>query len=378
MERLRQRLTTHIIGLTVFAACAFAQSTLTQIEDTVYTPSNTLFNGTVVITWMGSGTPSSGGPAPSNTSVQIYNGALSVLLVPSTTVTPPAYYQAVYNSSDGLVSWTETWQVPPSATPLTLSQVRVPNGSVSSGSGGSGSTTSIPISQVTGLSSSLNALNASITSLTNLVNSVSTTVGSLTASLANVAAQVNGLTSGSTTAVFVDDETPGGATNGTNGSFTLANSPSTAASLKLFKNGVLLALNTDYTLSGNAITFSSNELPQSGDSLVAYYRLSGTGPSATFVDDESPQGTSNGTNLQFTLMAAPTPPLSLKLFKNGALLEQSVDYTLSGNQITFTSQSVTPQSGDSLSAYYRITTQTAQPEGIFLNLGVTAPARPGH
>ena len=128
MEQLRKRLSIYILGLILSAAYAFAQSTLTQIEDTVYTPSNSLFNGTVVITWTGTGTPTSGSPAPTNTSVKIYNGALSVLLVPSTTITPAAYYQAVFSSSDGTVSWTQTWQVPPSSTPLTLSQVEVPFG----------------------------------------------------------------------------------------------------------------------------------------------------------------------------------------------------------------------------------------------------------
>jgi hypothetical protein len=72
---------------------------------------------------------------------------------------------------------------------------------------------------------------------------------------------------------FVDTETPAGTIDGTNMTFTLANTPSPLASLKLFKNGVLLTRNSDYTLSGTNITFASAAVtPQSGDTLAASYR----------------------------------------------------------------------------------------------------------
>ena len=44
-------------------------------------------------------------------------------------------YQAIYNSSNGLVTWTETWSVPPSSTPVTLSQVRASTTEGGSGTG---------------------------------------------------------------------------------------------------------------------------------------------------------------------------------------------------------------------------------------------------
>src|SRR5690349_20564008 len=176
MKTLRQRLSILILYSTLLTTCAFAQSNLTQIQDTVYNSNGALFNGTVVITWMGSGTPTGSNPAPYNTSVKIYNGVLSVYLVPSTTATPPANYQAVYNSSDGLVSWTETWQVPPSSSPLTLIEVRVPNGTSPGGTGSSVSGNPIPIAQVTGLSSFLSALNSSINTLTGMLNALNSTV----------------------------------------------------------------------------------------------------------------------------------------------------------------------------------------------------------
>ncbi len=55
---------------------------------------------------------------------------------------------------------------------------------------------------------------------------------------------------------FSDSETPGGAVNGTNVVFTLANPPSPAGSLELYRNGLRLqAGGFDYTLAGSTVTF---------------------------------------------------------------------------------------------------------------------------
>src|SRR5438132_1468733 len=102
MQTLRQRLSIFLFYPILFTACALAQSTLSQIQDTVVNPDGTPFNGTVVITWTSSSNPTGNSPTPYNTSVKIYSGALSVLLVPSTTVSPLGYYQVVYSSSNGL------------------------------------------------------------------------------------------------------------------------------------------------------------------------------------------------------------------------------------------------------------------------------------
>jgi hypothetical protein len=272
MKKLWHRLSILTFCSIFVAACAFAQSNLTQIQDTVYNPNGSLFNGTVVITWLGSGSPTGSNPAPYNTSVKIYNGALSVYLVPSTTATPPANYQAVYSSSDGLVSWTETWQVPPSTTPLTLAEVRVPNGTTSGGTGGSGSGQTIAIAQVTGLSSFLSALNTSVNTLTAMLNALNSTVTNMSNSLTSLTTQVNNLATSANYVRFQDAEAPGGTVNGTNATFTLQFTPSPSASLLLFKNGVLQTAGQDYTLAGATVTFATNAVPQSGDVLLSYYR----------------------------------------------------------------------------------------------------------
>lgn len=345
MLRLRQLLPTSIFCSTLFACCVFAQSTLTQIQDTVYNPNGTAFNGTVVITWTGTSTPGGGSPTPYGTSVKIYNGALSVLLEPSTNAVPAALYEAVYNSSDGLISWSETWQVPPSSTPVTLSEVRQTSGTTGQGS--------ISISQVIGLTSELNAITGSLTTLSSTVTGLNATVNSLGSSLTALTTLVDGLSSGPASPLFIDAESPAGTLNGSNTTFALTHTPSSAGSLTLFRNGVLLADSVDFTLSGSTVTFSGSSVPQSGDLLQAYYRIPGNGQAAAFADDELPAGTIDGSNLTFTVAAAPNPALSLKLYKNGVLLQQNADYALNGSTVTFANQSITPQPGDSVSAYYR-------------------------
>lgn len=73
----------------------------------------------------------------------------------------------------------------------------------------------------------------------------------------------------------------------------------------------------------------------------------------TFVDQIAPTGTINGVNGSFTLPNTPSSG-SLYLWRNGLLLKDAagVDYTLSGNTITFESGQE-PRTGDVLLASYR-------------------------
>lgn len=68
---------------------------------------------------------------------------------------------------------------------------------------------------------------------------------------------------------FKHDETPSGAVNGVNTSFTLANSP-VAGTLVLYEGGRRLLLTTDFTLSGSTITMTY--APPDGSYLRADYR----------------------------------------------------------------------------------------------------------
>lgn len=68
-----------------------------------------------------------------------------------------------------------------------------------------------------------------------------------------------------------------------------------------------------------------------------------------FIDDETPTGTVNGVNTNFVL--ADTPLVgSLKVFRGGARLRVTEDYTLSDKTITFT---IAPQVGEILLCDYR-------------------------
>ena len=72
---------------------------------------------------------------------------------------------------------------------------------------------------------------------------------------------------------FIDGEVPSGTINGSNVTFTIANTPETG-STKIYRNGIRLrsGANNDYIISGTTITTS--QAPESGDSLIIDYRKS--------------------------------------------------------------------------------------------------------
>ncbi len=75
----------------------------------------------------------------------------------------------------------------------------------------------------------------------------------------------------------------------------------------------------------------------------------GTG---AFVDFETPTGLINGSNLVFTLASTPSPLSSLELYRNGLRMSPTIDFTITGNTLTFV-DSAQPQVGDLLRATYR-------------------------
>ena len=85
-------------------------------------------------------------------------------------------------------------------------------------------------------------------------------------------------TSSSGTLTYADMETPGGLINSNNASYSLAFTPGPAASLLLYRNGLLMSPGIDFTLATNQITFLTPSVPQTGDSLTASYRYTPPGP----------------------------------------------------------------------------------------------------
>jgi hypothetical protein len=365
MSRFRKLFTfSFLFGVLLGTVPARAQS-LTTIRDTVNNADGSPFNGLAIVSWQAFTAASGAAIAPNSTTITITNGYLSVVLTPTTNASAGAYYTVQYESNSGLVLWTEYWEVPPSWTALTLSQVRVsspPSSGTSSGSGGSG-TISLPIpeSDVTNLLSDLAARPIMSSLYAPSHAAIIDISGNLAAASGNTTdcVHVDGTTGAcgaqsavTVNVVFVDADTPAGTENGTNLTFVLSQTPSPSTSLSLYRNGLELFQNLDYTLSGNTISFAKIAAPQSGDILQAFYRVTGTSTLVTFSDAEVPGGVINGTNPTFSLAASPNPAPSLQLFRNGSLLLQGTDYTLSANTITFSSTSI-PKSGDVLVANYR-------------------------
>jgi hypothetical protein len=344
----------------LFAGLAFSaklQATppLTTISDTLYNADGTLFNGVLTISWPQFEASDTSNVAANTMTVQVSNGVLYVQLVPTTNANTGAVYTVTF-ASEGVVEYTETWAVPPSTIPLRVRDVLVPNGTIS----GSGPpvTTIISIADVTGLLAALNLHAVIGTTFTPSRTAIIDATGGIDGATGNLSdcMHVDGTSapcgsSGSST--FVDAEVPAGAINGSNASFTLANTPNPAASLTLFLNGLLQDQGVDYTLSANMITFATDATPQTGDILVASYRLAVSLPGVGFVDQQIPTGAINGVNITFTLSQTPSPSASLTVSLNGLHLSAGVDYTLAGAVITFLSGTV-PQTGDILLCSYRI------------------------
>ena len=266
-----------------------------------------------------------------------------------------AYYSVRY-VSDGSVQLTELWSVPPSSTPLEVADVRIdwpPAGA------GAGAQTGILIEDVEGLREELDIRAVKGLAYVPSRAAVIGATGELEAATGDLSdcVRVDGTSGpcGAPAAGFVDGETPAGAVNGVNTSFTLSGTPDPAISVVLYRNGILQKLNLDFTMIGNVVNFAAAATPQTGDMLLTSYRVE---PALTalygFVDAETPAGIIDGVNTSFTLAGTPNPKISLLLYRNGALQRQGLDYSLTGNVINFIYLASVPQTGDNLLASYRI------------------------
>ena len=84
----------------------------------------------------------------------------------------------------------------------------------------------------------------------------------------------------------------------------------------------------------------------------------------TFYDSETPSGSINGSNLSFSL--AHVPYGNVDLFWNGLIQQPGLDYSLSGNNITFLVQP--PQTSNSLLADYIVNDGTSEtPTELFID-----------
>ena len=253
---------------------SLAAPPLTTIQDVLYKADGTRFNGTLTIGWTSFEAIDRSAIEQQTSTVTVVNGNLQVQLVPTTTATPAAFYTAVY-SSDGRVQFQETWAVPSSVPPLRVRDVRV----ATEGLVGADTTTTIQESDVMGLISDLGArplkgpgYAAGRVAFVNSTGAIETVAGTPTDCV-----RVDGSSGpcGGTQPGFVDGDSPAGLVDGANTAFTLSGVPSPAASLTVYRNGMLQKAGQDFTLSGNQIYFVAEAAPQAGDTLVAGFRLTG-------------------------------------------------------------------------------------------------------
>ena len=260
------------------ATCSFAQPPLTTIQDLLYKADGTRFNGSLTISWTSFEAIDRSAVAQQTTTVTVVNGNLRVQLVPTTTANPPAVYSVKY-SSDGRIQFSETWAVPSSPTPLRVRDVRVASAAASASSDTAAVT--VNESDVVGLISDLSArplkgpaYAAGRVAWVNSTGAMETVTGTPTDCV-----RVDGTSGpcGGAAPAFVDNDSPSGVVDGSNTSFTLAGTPSPAASLAVYLNGILLKSGQDFTLNGSTMQFVAGATPQPGDTLLASYRLGTSG-----------------------------------------------------------------------------------------------------
>lgn len=273
---------------------------LTTIQDVLFNSDGSRFNGVVTISWQSFEAADTTNIAASSERLQITNGILYVQMVPTTNAGSPAVYTVQYNGNAGTV-YTEAWAVPPSSTSLRVRDVRLGPGTVT----GSSQTPSLPPGSGSSDSNNPpgNAVRLQISDITGLQSALNVRPIQGAAFAISRAAVINTL----------------GALDGAAGNLTDC-------------------LHVDGT---------------SGPCGAGAGTGSGGTSTGTFVDAESPSGAMDGANAAFTLASAPAPSSSLEMFRNGLLLKQGIDYTVSANTVTFTASAI-PQPADVLVASYRL------------------------
>jgi len=317
----------------LFAGRVWAAPPLVTVQDTLYRADGTPYSGYLVIEWKSFEASDQSAIAMQAINLRIYNGQFKARLVPTTTASPAGSYRVRY-VSDGKLQFTETWAVPPSNGPLRVRDVRVAS-APGSGGGSVGASTQVNISDVIGLTDELeNRPRKGIGYQTGRA-AVINGLGEIEAALGadEDCVRVDGSSGpcgagggGSMGASFRDGETPTGAVNGVNAVFTLAEAPSPAGSLLLYRNGLLMKRTLDYNLTGNTVTFVPAATPQTEDILVASYRTLGTPVSYSLVLCASVGTAVSGTS--FTSLGTCTIPANL--LQSGDRLEIVYDFSHQG------------------------------------------------
>ena len=323
---------------------ALAQPALTTIQDILYRADGTRFSGTMFIRWNSFTAGDTSNIATAFLELPIVNGSLLVRLVPTTTAAAGAQYNVTYNSN-GVNQFTEIWAVPPSSLTLRVRDVRISTGTVV---GPAPVITPIQISDVVGLQNELavrpmEGVGFAIgrAAIINQVGQIDGASGLLSdcVHVDGSAGQCGGSGGGGFLGNFADSEVPAGLVNGVNTVFSLAFPPSPAASLSLYRNGLLQESGTDYTISGSTITFLLSSAPQASDLLLASYRYAN--PNNPFGSLAAAQVVCSSVGLSTTGLTSSSLgscTLPAALLRSGDRLEIQAGYAHTGSTAGFSAQ----------------------------------------
>lgn len=129
---------------------------------------------------------------------------------------------------------------------------------------------------------------------------------------------------------LVLNETPTGLIDGVNTLFVLNNTPTAPGTVMLWLNGQLMTPTSDFAVSGKNITFLCAP-PTADDVLIAMYTKVVTVKQFAMNEPVTFPVVSGVTKIR--IANVPNPASSLMLFRNGQLLTQDFDYTLSGRDV---------------------------------------------
>lgn len=322
------------------AAAAWAAPPLTSISDTIFKADGSRFDGYAIIEWRSFDASDTSFVGRNRIQVRVTDGLLNTRLVPTTTAAGTAYYSVRY-VSNGNIQFSEFWAVPPSNSAVRVRNIRIPDPLLGPGAQ-TGAVTGIEIADVNGLQPALDIRSVKASTFAGPRAAVINDQGQIDAATGNPddCVHVDGSTGpcgsggGGGSAVvgtFVDGETPSGAVNGSNGAYTLSQTPNPASSLLLYRNGILQKRLVDYNLSGSAITFTSVSIPQPGDILLASYRTAGTGgtlPQVLCTGTGSATSSAGGTSLGSCSIPG-------GLLRSGDRIEIVADYSHEGTAVGY-------------------------------------------
>lgn len=129
---------------------------------------------------------------------------------------------------------------------------------------------------------------------------------------------------------LVLNEAPAGPINGSNSAFTIADTPADPTAVMLWLNGQLLTPGSDFTVSGNNITFLC-AAPRTDDILLSMYTKVVAVKQFAMNEPVTFPIVSGITKIR--VANVPYPATSLMIFRNGQLLTQDFDYTLTGRDV---------------------------------------------